>query len=211
MLIAVVATLRRILTGAWILLLLGLIGLAVFTRVNTTFVIRGGSMEPSIPLGSLVVLEPVSGGEIRAGDVVTLRGDNGAVVTHRVTRNVELADGRFLETKGDANATPDPNLVPVRAVEGRVAGVMPGLGYLASMLGTVSGLISLLALLAAGMLGIWIVDEVEAELVDDRIRVQQAERAADALRRERPALPGAAQGGSPATGSDERASDGAVA
>lgn len=210
MLIAAVATLRRILTGAWVLVLLGLIGLAVFTRLNTTFVIRGGSMEPSIPLGSLVVLETVAPAEIRPGDAVTIRADNGVVVTHRVTRTMDLADGRFVEVKGDANQTADPNLVPVRAVQGRVASVVPRLGYLAAMMGTASGLISLLALLAAGMLGIWMIEELEAELIEDRILRENAERAAAAQRQERAPLPGAAH---PTAGADaaERVRDGAIA
>jgi signal peptidase len=210
MLIAAVATLRRILTGGWVLLLLGLIGLAVFTRVTTTFVIRGGSMQPAIPLGSLVVLEPVADEEIRPGDMVTIRADNGVLVTHRVTRSLELADGRFLEVKGDANATPDPNLIPVRAVQGRVGAVIPALGYLASMQGTASGLISLLALLAAGMLGIWLIEELEEELVDDRALRREAERAAAVQRQARPPLPGAADAPGK-TDAAERARDGAIA
>lgn len=171
MVIPAVAFLRRVLTGAWILLLVGLIGLAAFTRLNTTFVIQGRSMEPAIPLGSLVALETVPAVAIRAGEVVTIRADNGVVITHRVVRAVKLPDGIFFEIKGDANATPDPMLVPARSVIGLVSVHLPAAGYLAAMLGTASGLISLLSLLAAGLLVIWLVEEVEAELIEERIRL----------------------------------------
>jgi len=197
MLIRAVALFRRILTGAWILALVGLIGLAAFTRLNTTLVLRGGSMEPAIPVGSLVSLETVPPTNIHAGDVVTVESDNGVVITHRVVRAVLLPDGLFFEIKGDANTTPDPMLVPARAVLGRVATHLPWAGYLAAMLATASGLISLLSLLAAGLVAIWLAEEYEAELetrlAEDQIRLTKRGRGAQG-----------AEGG-------ERSRDGAVA
>jgi len=164
MLIRATALVRRVLTGAWIVALVGLIGLAAFTRLNTTYVLRGGSMEPEIPLGSLVSLETIPAEGIHEGDVVTIRSDTGVVITHRVVRAVQLPDGLFFEVKGDANPASDPTLVPARAVLGRVATHLPWAGYLAVMLGTASGLISLLALMAAGLAAIWLTEEFEADL-----------------------------------------------
>jgi len=166
MLIATVRTVRRALTGLWLLVLFGLIGLAALTHVATTFVIRGGSMEPAIPLGSLIVESPVAPEAVEVGDVITIRADNGVVVTHRVTRAVELKGERYFETKGDANQQPDPVLVPARAVVGRVTTHLASVGYLAVMLGTASGLISLLAFLAAGMLVTWFLEELEDDLTE---------------------------------------------
>ncbi|HEY4767615.1 MAG TPA: signal peptidase I [Candidatus Limnocylindria bacterium] len=185
MVIAAIVLVRRVLIGAWILVLVGLISLAVFTRLNTTFIIRGGSMEPAIPLGSLVSLDFPPANAIRAGDVVTITAENGVVITHRVVRAVELPEGRLFEVKGDANSAPDPTLVPARAVVGRVAVHLPVAGYLVAMLASVAGVISLLALLASGLLTIWLIEEFEAELIDERIR---RERRAQEVR-------GAAAGG----------------
>ena len=157
---------RRVLTAVWLALVAGLLGLATITHLATTFAVRGGSMEPAIPYGSLIVDEPVAPESLRVGDVVTVRADNAVVVSHRVTRIAELQGERYLEIKGDANRTADPVMVPTRAVVGRVVYSLPYLGYLAVMLGTASGLLSLLALVGAGMLLILLAEQLEEELSD---------------------------------------------
>ena len=48
------------------------------------FVIRGGSMAPAIPLGALVATEPVNAGTFAVGEIVSVRGPNGVVYTHRI-------------------------------------------------------------------------------------------------------------------------------
>src|SRR3954471_10758595 len=52
----------------------------------TPYVIETGSMRPSMPPGTLVVVKPAQVGEIRAGDVMTYQVKSGesTVVTHRV-------------------------------------------------------------------------------------------------------------------------------
>jgi signal peptidase len=107
-------------------------------------VIAGGSMEPTIPIGSLVVLEPVGVADLRAGDIVSIRAAaDRSVVTHRIVRVVERAGDVWLEMRGDANAEPDPVLVPARAVLGRAALIEPGLGRALTMFGTPSGFLVL--------------------------------------------------------------------
>ncbi len=83
------------------------------------YVMQGGSMEPSISNGDLVLLKPA--GEIREGDVVVYRN-----ICHRVLSVGE----ETLTTKGDANPDPDPWAVPKSAVVGKVDRVIPGLGSL---------------------------------------------------------------------------------
>lgn len=184
MLIRTVANLRRLLMAIWLLSLAGLIGLAVFSHLGMTFIIRGASMGSAVPIGSLVSESQVAVRAIRPGDVVTIKTDNGLVLTHRVTRVVDLADGRFFELKGDANAAPDPALVPGRALVGRVSMVVPRAGYLAAMLATPAGLSSLLAFLAAGLLAVWLVEELETELEDARdARIRRGGRHAEETRR----------------------------
>lgn len=162
--LTVVSLARRSLTVAWLLLVASLIGLAALTHTATTFVIQGASMEPEIPFGSLIVDAAVSPDAVQVGDVVTIRAKNGVVVSHRITRIAVLGGERYYEIKGDANRTPDPVLVPATAVMGRMAVHVSYLGYLVAMLGTSSGLISLLAMLAAGLLLIVLVEQVEEEL-----------------------------------------------
>lgn len=154
-------------TARWLLgltlglLLVGLVGLSLFARQETSFVIRGRSMEPTIPIGSLVSLEPVTFSDLRAGDVVTVRADNGVVVTHRVLRMLESGGEGYLELKGDANESADPALVPARVVEGRVAFYVPFLGFVVALMSAPSGFLSVLSLVGAVILLITFLQQLE--------------------------------------------------
>jgi signal peptidase len=144
----------------------GLIGIALFavlivfslvTRVapltgHELFIVVGGSMEPSIPLGSLVVTTPTDATTVAVGDAVTIRADNGVVITHRVNRVVDLPEGRFFELKGDANLTADSALVPARAVVGAARQYVPYAGYAQEFLSHLAGMVAALAVLAVLLL-----------------------------------------------------------
>ncbi len=149
------ALLVALVAGA--LALLGLARLAPATG-HPVFVIRSGSMAPAVPVGAAVVLDP-GPANIRTGDVVTLRLDNGAIFTHRVTRLVTLGGVPYVETKGDANAAVDPALTPLDHVLGRVSLTLPLVGYLMADLaipvGVATALLAALTLVAA----LWLLDE----------------------------------------------------
>ncbi len=145
---------RRAVSLIGIALLLVLIGFSAFTNLapltgRQVFVIIGGSMEPAIPLGALVVTIPTDASVIAVGDVVTLRADNGAIVTHRVIRISDGSDGRSFETRGDANDSPDAGLVPSRVVVGVVSHYVPYAGYAREFLTTIPGMVTALASLGA--------------------------------------------------------------
>jgi signal peptidase len=96
------------------------------------YTVLGGSMAPTIPRGSEVVLRPVRADRLRIGDVITFRkpGGTGTLVTHRIVR-IERSDGRrVFVTKGDANGLPDAWRVPAVGTGWRVAFSVPLLGYL---------------------------------------------------------------------------------
>ncbi len=136
-----------------------------------TFVVSGGSMDPIIRIGSVVIDEPVAVGKLAVGEVVSLKvGPQQAVFTHRITRIVERDGSVWIETKGDANRTIDPSLVPASAVIGRVAFSVPLLGYVVQMLGTLSGLGLLLMLGVLTLVGASALDLVEEEIRDARRR-----------------------------------------
>lgn len=154
---------ERILSALWLLALVAVVGLAVWSHLTTLVIVAGGSMEPAIPRGSLIRPQPVAATEVAVGDVVTVRADNGALVTHRVVRTAELPAGLHLELQGDANETPDPVLVAASRVVGRVDYHVPGAGYLLSMLTTWSGLLAILALFAAGLVGLSLLEDLAAD------------------------------------------------
>lgn len=167
--IAPIATLRRLLDLALLLLIALVFASLVVARVvplvthSPTFVVAGRSMEPTIHLGSVVITQPVVPADLRAGDVVSLRvGAQDAVFTHRIARVATAADGsRWIETKGDANPSADPTLVPASAVLGRVAVAVPYLGYLVQLLATAQGIALLVSLGLVTLLGAWLLEELE--------------------------------------------------
>ncbi len=137
-------------------------------------VIGGGSMEPTITRGALVLALPAGAEGYAIGDVVTVQQGASTPYTHRITRLAELDGVPYVETKGDANPGPDPAIVPVAAIVGRTAVSLPLLGYVSLTLGTAMGLAGFLALGAMVLLLVWILEDLE----DERCPICAAERAA---------------------------------
>jgi signal peptidase I len=110
----------------WALLLgyASLVALPRFTSLEV-FVVRGGSMEPAISVGSIVVVDR-SQRDLRVGDIVSFREPDGAIITHRIASK----DHGLLTTRGDANRNVDLERRTKQAVIGTVAFALPLLGYL---------------------------------------------------------------------------------
>jgi signal peptidase I len=114
------------------------------------FLIRGSSMEPTIPRGAVALASEDATGTVRPGDVVSFTEANGVVVTHRVVAIDGTGPGALLTMKGDANPAADAAPIPAARVLGRVVASVPYLGYLAAMLTMPVGLLSI-GLLALGL------------------------------------------------------------
>ena len=84
-----------------------------------------GSMEPTIPEGSVIYVEHTEPSAIVVGDIIAFYKD-GTVVTHRVTDN-RVVTGVFI-TKGDANEKEDISPVQYSELIGRVKHHFPILG-----------------------------------------------------------------------------------
>lgn len=103
----------------------------------TPYTVLTGSMQPTYPPGTLVVMKPVPVEEIGTGDVVTYQRQSGksTVVTHRVVAVGTRTDGeQFFTTQGDANNTADAEPVRPVQVKGRLWYAVPYLGYVNSAL-----------------------------------------------------------------------------
>jgi signal peptidase len=148
-----------------------LIHAAPFTG-RELFIIVGGSMEPAIPIGSLVVVTRTDAMTVVAGDAITLRADNGVVVTHRVSRVVDLPEGRFFEMKGDANESPDGGLVPARAIIGAADQYVPYAGYFQGAMSTVPAIVGVLSGLGALLLTYLLLEMLErpARAIPSKVR-----------------------------------------
>jgi len=79
---------------------------AVFFNV-TLIMFKTGSMEPTIPTGSLAVVQRIPAADVAVGDIVTVDRPGQLPVTHRVTSVSGTGDSRTLTLRGDANATDD--------------------------------------------------------------------------------------------------------
>ena len=129
-----------------------------------SIVIGGGSMEPAIGLGSAIVVRPIDAANLAVGDVVSMQiGPERTTYTHRIVAIVDRDDGRWILTRGDANAAADPSLVPASAVIGRVELVIPYAGYVLALLSLPMGVLFVLGLAATLLAIAWLLESLELE------------------------------------------------
>ncbi|WP_240423747.1 signal peptidase I [Microbacterium halotolerans] len=117
--------------GAAGLVCIILVILAVTANI-TLIMFRTGSMSPTIPAGSVAVVQEMAASEIEVGDVVTVDRPDDLPVTHRVTSVDDGAsdDARVITMRGDANDVDDPypyEVTTVRTVLFAVPGVAPAI------------------------------------------------------------------------------------
>jgi len=87
-----------------------------------------GSMEPAIPVGSIVVIKPVNPETLKIGDIICFKveTEHPKTVTHRI---IGITSQGF-KTKGDANEDPDTWIVKKQDIIGKVVAIIPYIGYL---------------------------------------------------------------------------------
>jgi signal peptidase len=73
----------------------------------TLIMFKTGSMEPTIPTGSLAVVHEIPAADVRVGDVVTIDRPGQLPITHRVTSVSGSGDTRDITMRGDANPVDD--------------------------------------------------------------------------------------------------------
>lgn len=106
------------------------------------FTVMSGSMEPKLPIGSLITAS--SQNQYQIGDIISYKTPDGRrVVTHRIVEKTVTEDSTSFMTKGDANNTRDPYPVTGKQILGKVALTVPYLGYPISFARSFAGLILL--------------------------------------------------------------------
>ncbi len=99
-------------------------------------IVSSGSMEPTLPVGSLVIVQPCDYDDLRLNDIVTMDA-NGIYLTHRVVgkmdhnnKIIEIGeegyDSAFWYTKGDNSDTIDGRIN--KAIVGKVITSMTWIG-----------------------------------------------------------------------------------
>ncbi len=114
-----------------------------------TLTVVSGSMEPTIPVGSLVFVDNSAPEDIKEGEIIAFQ-NSGIYVTHRAVEN-RVLDGEFV-TKGDANQEVDLNTVTYDHFAGKVFFHVPMLGEILTIYGTRVGKIYAFAFLTCGFM-----------------------------------------------------------
>lgn len=120
------------------------------------YLVKSGSMTPSIMTGSVVINHTASSYGI--GDVITFKTRSGGTVTHRVVNIEEKNNLKAYVVKGDANKLNDPQSVPAQSVNGRVLFSIPFAGYIIAFMRTLPGLLTFIVVTAV----IIVVDEISS-------------------------------------------------
>ncbi|GAA1138765.1 signal peptidase I [Nesterenkonia lutea] len=109
----------------WLAAALGVISILLVIAgwaLNVSLIMfRTGSMEPTIPTGSVAVVREIPADQVEVGDVLTVDRDGQLPVTHRVTSvdPGEIPEQRVIRMQGDANEVEDP--YPYAITEARVS------------------------------------------------------------------------------------------
>ena len=99
------------------------------------YAVQTGSMAPTIPTGSLVVVDRgIEKDALKAGQILAFQTNSGTLVTHRALSINKQAG--LIQTKGDANPSKDPAPIDTNQVVGVVIGHAPFLGFIPLFLGT---------------------------------------------------------------------------
>jgi signal peptidase len=121
--------------GLFVTLLVGVAALLLVTLLPITGnaeikIVKSGSMEPTIPTGSIVVVMPSQ--SYKVGDVITFGKDTKTQIptTHRIIAERREGNKTYFTTQGDANEEQDPREVMASEVIGKVLVHVPYAGYI---------------------------------------------------------------------------------
>ena len=93
-------------------------------------IVRSGSMTPTLPIGSVVFYHREAASAVKKGQIILFAEPGTETrITHRVYRILQTPSGEFFQTKGDANALPDPWRVRAAGTGWVESFDIPYLGY----------------------------------------------------------------------------------
>ena len=136
----------NVISGLLAVLLLALAGVLIvpYLMGYTELAVLTGSMQPTLPVGTLIYVKETDPAQLEVGDVVTYRLDGDTMVTHRV---IEMnPEAETLVTQGDANEDPDGEITFDRIV-GKMDFSIPYLGYISLNIRTPMGIVSICGVL----------------------------------------------------------------
>lgn len=112
-------------------------------------VVKTGSMKPSYPPGSLILVKPTPANQLKLGQVITFTDPDKparGLVTHRIVK-IEHKDGApIFTTQGDANPAPDTWRLKLSSDAGLMTYSVPQVGRLSFLVRTKQGYMFLLGI-----------------------------------------------------------------
>jgi len=109
-----------------------------------SFLVQSGSMEPSIMTGDVVIITKSKMYFDR--EFVTFRDGDGRIVTHRILETKKTDSGIKYVTQGDANRSKDREEIHIDQILGKVALIIPKVGYVIAFAKSPPGLILIIGL-----------------------------------------------------------------
>lgn len=142
----------------------------------TPFVVKSGSMSGTkdghIEVGDLIFVGPAEPAKLEEGDVIAFM-EGRIVVTHRIIGVQTGEDGSLLfKTQGDANNSPDTELVREENIVGIYKSRIPKVGDFALFLQTPLGM---LIFIGIPVIGFIIYDIIRRQYYSDKERKQASE------------------------------------
>lgn len=115
------------------------------------YIVDSGSMVPTLPIDSMIIVKETLPGEIEKNDIVTYySGNTDSRVTHRV---VEVKEGgQGFVTRGDANNTEDSSILQGDRIIGKLVYSIP---YIGKIFRELSGKIGIALVVILGAM--WII------------------------------------------------------
>ncbi|HDD63695.1 MAG: signal peptidase I [Thermoprotei archaeon] len=101
-------------------------------------VVSSYSMEPTLHVGDLLVIIGCNPKDIKVGDIIVYKGLWGSPIVHRVINKTQIDSEYYFLMKGDANASPDPGMIPNNPytwlksskIKGKVLLIIPYIGVI---------------------------------------------------------------------------------
>ena len=113
--------------------------------------VLSGSMEPAVPVGSLLYVHEGEPKDVEEEDIIAFYGslEDSGIITHRVVKN-NVVSGTFT-TKGDANEKEDPKPIPYDNYIGRVVLSVPHIGKVLTIMTSLEGKIAAACVVLLGV------------------------------------------------------------
>jgi len=151
----------------------------LFIGQKTVVFVVTGSMEPTIPAKSFIVLEKANPQSIEIGDIILFISDDpqirGAYNTHQVVD--VIGDHAEFVTKGSANSASDAYTAKAENIRGRFVRTCPGLSTIANWFLTRAGLIVTLLLIVLLCVAVYLPDILRKSLKKQNEEQEKEKRA----------------------------------